>query len=549
MAYEKAAQIEDQRTIRFWRRANFFGLGACLVALPADLAYTTGNRTGVLVARALMASLLLLWAMLRPAFVLRHLSHLCLLMTITIAASMGYITINTRGPETLYFMGIVEVILATLLVGKIGPLYAALNCAFGFLIYLAFLIYGGYIGRTFVPGDSFSAALLSLAIFLTLAFFLNLVIVRYRKLLEREFSEKLHILSNVEDAIFSLDSAMRLLEINDAGIELLRQIGETPEHLQGRDMRQIFPELSESRLFRLIDRAVRRAEPVALESYFPILDKYFSVRIVPFHSGVILYFHDTSDFVRRGELERRARAEAENRDHFKTRLIAVMNHELRAPLLSMLTNAQVIQLKSSDRETLDIAAAIISMGKTAQGLIRYLLDYSTVELGRPLLPPDVSSDVGEILREASEIVAPTRAIPAELVAQTRGIAVRCEKIRAVQVLVNLLDNAGKYATDGRVHFGFRLRPRSIVFEIGNQTAADPAKIRFRLLERSRDSEHGDGARTAGYGLGLYITRNILDTIGGYITVERKQELLVFTVELPLASTESGAIAETAALPV
>lgn len=205
------------------------------------------------------------------------------------------------------------------------------------------------------------------------------------------------------------------------------------------------------------------------------------------------------------------------RDEF----LSIAAHELKTPLTTLSAHAQLL-LRHTEREGhLDPQKAVQSLeiitrraSKLSQ-LINQLLDVTRLEDGKLILerePTDLKLLVEEIVSDARAFNG-HHTITLDLMAPTK---VRVDPLRIEQVLTNLLDNAIKYSPDHRSIEVALSQPVSEVVELSvrdHGPGISPEK-RGQIFERFYQA-HRNGHRS-GWGLGLYISRQIVELHGGQI---------------------------------
>ncbi|WP_437516446.1 ATP-binding protein [Sorangium sp. So ce1099] len=236
-----------------------------------------------------------------------------------------------------------------------------------------------------------------------------------------------------------------------------------------------------------------------------------------------------------------ARDAADAANQAKTTFLASMSHELRTPLNGILGYAQLLQrsprLPPEDRPSVDV---VRRSGEHLLTLIDDVLDLARIEAGRmDLAPGDVHlPSLARTVAELCKVRAAQKGLAFELeVAEGTPAWVRADEKRLTQVLLNLLGNAIKFTRAGRVTFrvagGEQEGRGGVVFRVEDTgpgiAPADLARI-FEPFEQAGDER----TRVEGAGLGLAITRRIVDQMGGRIDVESAPgEGSTFTVALDL----------------
>ena len=247
--------------------------------------------------------------------------------------------------------------------------------------------------------------------------------------------------------------------------------------------------------------------------------------------------------------ERAARADAERAGRMKDEFLATLSHELRTPLNAMLGWAQVLQHHAMDARVLRGLQVIERNVRVQSQLIDDLLDMSRILSGkvRLLLEP---IELAPIVEAAVETLRPSAELKGIELACTRGPAtsglVRADPTRLQQIVLNLLMNAIKFTPSGgkvsvRVEAAHGER-RIVIADTG---CGIDSEFLPHVFERFRQADASSTRRHGGLGLGLAITRHLVEMHGGRVEAhsEGADRGSVFTVALPVieavASEESA----------
>ncbi|GBC79582.1 Autoinducer 2 sensor kinase/phosphatase LuxQ [bacterium HR09] len=234
----------------------------------------------------------------------------------------------------------------------------------------------------------------------------------------------------------------------------------------------------------------------------------------------------------RAEEERIARLAAEKASQQKSIFLSQMSHEIRTPMNSILGFAQILEhdpsLSPAQRQQVH---TITRSGQHLLRLINDILELSRIEAGHVLLKPTVFH-LGDLLEEVHAVFrsrAEAKGLRL-LFEQDEGLPswLLADDAKIRQVLVNLLDNAVKFTTEGGVSLRVHCEPAPVpsadgaqllqlVFEVEDSGPGIASEDLQRIFEPFDQSEAG--IRVGGTGLGLAICRKLVEIMGGTLTVE------------------------------
>jgi PAS domain S-box-containing protein len=367
------------------------------------------------------------------------------------------------------------------------------------------------------------------------------------------------IVDNSAALIYVKDPAGRYTLVNH---HFIRRFGFRREDVIGRTDHELFPDASadayaaNDRRVLVSGEAVEVEEPAAevvdgrwLSIKFPLLD----------HEGrpyaLAGISTDITDRKRAEAAAREARDEAERANRAKSEFLSRMSHELRTPLNAILGFGQLLALEELAPEGRTSVERILKAGDHLLALINEVLEITRIEAGaQPIAVEPVHAC--EPLVEALELVRP--------LGLERGIElagdmhaglhryVLADFQRLKQVLLNLLTNAIKYNRDqGVVRTYFAQTPegalRILVVDTGHGMDAEGAARVFRPFERL----DADRTETEGTGLGLALSKSLVEAMGGRIGIEHTApgEGSTFYVELPLTEPPDVAAEQRDRVPV
>lgn len=212
--------------------------------------------------------------------------------------------------------------------------------------------------------------------------------------------------------------------------------------------------------------------------------------------------------------------------------IAVLGHDIRTPLSSILHGAQILQQRGGDSTTLTVARTIQRSGQRIGRMIDDVLDFVRGRLGGGIaLELEPVTDLAEALAQTvveCQSEYPQRAIVTDIAIPG---TVWCNRDRMTQLLSNLLSNALRYGEPGTpVRVDARVEDGTFRLTVANEgETIAPDKLGKLFQPYWRDD---DGQPRRGLGLGLYIASEIAHAHGGKLHVVSRDRRTAFTCSAP-----------------
>jgi Na+/proline symporter/signal transduction histidine kinase len=287
---------------------------------------------------------------------------------------------------------------------------------------------------------------------------------------------------------------------------------------------------------RVMVASVTHEEDLGLEEVLDILDEATQVRA-----------HSRELEVKQQELEaataelREANERLRELDRMKDDFISTVTHELRTPLTSIRALSEMLhddpRLELADRTR--FLGIIVTEAERLTRLINQILDLAKMESGRAEWTTG-AVDMGVVVRESMASVEQLfrdKGVALECDIPASGPVVQADRDRLTQVMINLLSNAVKFVPggSGRVLVRLSCAAGLVRIEVRDNGPGLTAEERSVIFEKFRQGGNTMTDKPQGTGLGLPISRQIVEYFGGNLWVESEPGAganFIFTVPLP-----------------
>jgi PAS domain S-box-containing protein len=372
-------------------------------------------------------------------------------------------------------------------------------------------------------------------------------------------AEQLRVtLSSIGDGVIATDAAGRVTQVN---LVAERLTGWTEVEALGRQLEEIFVIVNEETrqpVENPINRALREGVIVGLANHtvliarngpeIPVDDSAAPIRASDGSvQGAVLVFRDVTDR-RRTEHERsRLIAELKAAVHARDEFLSIASHELRNPVnavhLQLVGILRAFQRGSSGADEMGtegfrerVALASGQVGRLTR-LLDNLLDVSRIRGGAIALELE-DVDLKEVVEHAIEQFL-GEAAPGQIGFNAHQPVVgRWDRLRLEQVVSNLLSNAIKYGEGRPIVISLDSDDRAARLSVQDNGIGIAPEHQERLFARFERAV--SRRQYGGFGLGLWITRQLVDAMGGEITVaSRAGQGATFSIVLPIDSAASN----------
>lgn len=257
----------------------------------------------------------------------------------------------------------------------------------------------------------------------------------------------------------------------------------------------------------------------------------------------------SSDITEQKDFEktlRQAKENAQESDLLKTTFLANISHEIRTPMNGIVGFAELLS-----RDDLDASARksyVNIMKKSSEQLICIIddiIDFAKIEANQIRItqePVKINSMIDQLKifydNQLSKDENSHVMILTEKGLKDEEAEILSDELRIRQVLSYLIDNAIKYTSDGFIKIGYAIKEKKLHFFIQDSGIGIPSDKKELVFERFRQGDEGHTRKFGGTGLGLPISKGLVELLGGEIWLESEiNKGTTFYVSVPFQRDE------------
>ena len=250
-----------------------------------------------------------------------------------------------------------------------------------------------------------------------------------------------------------------------------------------------------------------------------------------------------------------AKEKAQESDQFKTVFLQNMSHEIRTPMNAIVGFSDLLAEGNIDEDKIQSYTSIIRQRSSdLLEIINEILDLSKIESGlSPIQIEDCNLDLlckellDFFLKHRERLGKTNIELSYRLVQDDVLRYIATDKIKLKQILINLLTNAFKFTTEGKIEFGLKLdNSGKPLFFVSDTGVGIPKEKHNFIFQRFTQLDDGNMRVNSGTGLGLAIVKGLVELMGGAIWLEsatRAGTTFYFTIPFEKASQNTIKVEE------
>jgi signal transduction histidine kinase/CheY-like chemotaxis protein len=236
-----------------------------------------------------------------------------------------------------------------------------------------------------------------------------------------------------------------------------------------------------------------------------------------------------------------AKDSAEESDKLKTAFLQNMSHEIRTPLNGIIGFSTLLSYGDITQEEIKEYSALISQsGNRLIEIVNNVLDISKIQTGQVKIEQKLIkiNDVYSDLINFFSPIAKVKNISLNYNNQhDKSRTIHSDEAKLHQILTNLINNAVKFTKSGTIDFGFEIKNNFIQFYVKDTGIGIPAELHEKIFLRFIQAEQSMTKNYEGAGLGLAISKGLVELLGGKIWVESEVDKgTTFYFTLPISPT-------------
>ncbi|GBF48619.1 response regulator receiver domain protein [Leptospira ryugenii] len=256
---------------------------------------------------------------------------------------------------------------------------------------------------------------------------------------------------------------------------------------------------------------------------------------------VFAVFHDITTSKKYETLLISAKQKAEAADRIKTSFLANMSHEIRTPLNAIIGYTELLLDANLTEEVGAQLRIIRNSGNLLLNIINDILDLSKIDANQMKIDeyPVSFKEISERIKESASILISKKTKPIQWkqsIDENLPTMFLGDENRILQIILNLVNNAIKFTEEGEIEFRIEKDKEEIVFSIRDTGKGIFPENYERIFQPFQQEDFGDARKYGGTGLGLTISKKLIESMGGkirFVSSVLEDHGTVFYIHLPL----------------
>lgn len=337
------------------------------------------------------------------------------------------------------------------------------------------------------------------------------------------------ILTNTNMGVLILSNTQNnkyiIKNINPIGCELLK---DNKNNIINSDVTKYINNNDDTNLYQSIIEVSKIGDKKEIKK-IKSNNKWFNVTIIKVETGEIIIMIDdiTSETQMLEKIERS--------DKYKTEFLSNMSHEIRSPINSILGFSELLKDVKDDQEKKNQYINIIqNSSESLTKIINDILDITKIQDGKLEINNSnfyLNSIMNELLLTNKNKIK--NDIILKLNIPNDDVMILSDNFRLIQILNNLLNNAIKFTKKGYIEFGYQKKKDTIKFYVKDTGIGIKNDEQQKIFDRYTQLKTNQREKIIGYGLGLSISKELVDLMGGELKLESEYNKgSFFYFELP-----------------
>ncbi len=243
--------------------------------------------------------------------------------------------------------------------------------------------------------------------------------------------------------------------------------------------------------------------------------------------GVLVVFNDIRPLKQKEEELRKAKEKAEESDRLKSEFLANMSHEIRTPMNGIMGFATILKQEGSDKDNWKHYVDVIYQSSSQLlRLINDIVDFSKIQAGQMNVEEE-EVDIADLLHSTKELFEEKRnrdgkeniELKINIDSRLEKEFVKTDLRKLKQVLSNLVENALKFTSEGEIEIGCHVLNSDMKFYVKDTGMGISKENHQMIFEKFRQVDSSSVREFGGTGLGLTISKTLVEMLGGKIWLE------------------------------